>query len=249
MIFIDEKDNNKIDINSNYQIRGFFDKIIDEAQLEEISKKMNIKDAKRVLEVNCGEGNASLYFAKKYPKTSFIAVESDINKVKEARNNLYKSDIRNLSYLFNKNEIIPYVNDYFDKVIFRDSFNHLNDPINMLLQAKKTLKNEKEIFISSAIPDLSDKNRFIDDFIRLSDSEHVKLYSKEDYIEMLGKLNFILKEWYFTDCKFSTNKINQFFNLLKKHKENTIKYYEIDRLKERIIVNCRVINMIFINKK
>ena len=112
--------------NSDQKI---FDKIIQYAELKN----------KRVLEIGCGTGRISSFLFKE--TNLFIAIDTDVNAIKEAKTNLSEVDFR-----VESGEKLNFPDKFFDMIVFTLSLHHQNSQ-KALNEAVRVLKPKGNILV------------------------------------------------------------------------------------------------------
>ncbi len=97
--------------------------IIMDDTLDVISKTLNEIKPKRILEIGTAVGYSAMCFSKFLDKDGMIdTIERDINRVKEARDNIKKVGVENVISIYEGDavEILPTLNNKYD-VVFIDA--------------------------------------------------------------------------------------------------------------------------------
>jgi SAM-dependent methyltransferase len=94
---------------------------------------------KEVLDVGCGHGGKSAYYALQGAR-HVTAIDKDNARIEAAREFARKKNVINISFEAQDAATLPYSPEYFDLVIFSDSFEHLEEPAASLQAAYRTLR-------------------------------------------------------------------------------------------------------------
>jgi ubiquinone/menaquinone biosynthesis C-methylase UbiE len=105
---------------------------------EKIFQFVDLKN-KQVLEVGCGNGRITSLLVGKSDK--LIAIDPNIGKIKEARNQVISADFR-----IGSGDDLDFPDECFDVVIFTLSLHHQNSQA-ALREATRVLKNRGEILV------------------------------------------------------------------------------------------------------
>lgn len=123
----------------NYWKRRKRKPTIHKKQFKKMKKTIGNLKGKKVLEVGAGTGLDSLYLAKKY-KTIPYCIDFSDESIKRIKENFRKENIK---YRVVKADIrhIPFPSNYFDVVFSNGVLEHFKNPIKILKEQKRILKN------------------------------------------------------------------------------------------------------------
>jgi len=108
------------------------------------------KEGERILDVACGAGTLSLKIAERGCKVHGIDLsEKAINSAKR----LAEREKIVCEFKIGSAEDLPYPNEYFDKVVFSSSLEHIEDDIKALEEACRVLKLNGSIVLT--VPSLT----------------------------------------------------------------------------------------------
>lgn len=144
-----------------------------------------LKTNSKILEIACGPGNLTTYFAKSEKEFEILATDGSENMVEIARKNnpsvnFKVFDVKNLSELNNKyNSLVAgFVLNYLNK----------NEVITLFLNAKQLLKTNGLLYLSFMEADEKESG------IKTSSNGEIKLhlnyFSEKQIIKLLVDLNF-----------------------------------------------------------
>jgi ubiquinone/menaquinone biosynthesis C-methylase UbiE len=148
-----------------------------------IEKIKNIS-FKTVLDIGCGTGEILSLITKHNSVRAFgMDISLEMLTVAEdklgGRANLIIADAGNL----------PYDECFFDLVICNDSFHHYPNPIGVLSEIKRVLKNKGTLILSDiCLPPL--KRKLLNMFIFLSPDGDFKIYSEKDITKLINEAGF-----------------------------------------------------------
>jgi ubiquinone/menaquinone biosynthesis C-methylase UbiE len=142
-------------------------------ELAEIKQNVNF------LDIGCGTGWAVGLAAKKANYNgNFYGIDISDKMIEKAKKNFNEHD--NLHFIKANSESIPLNSDFFDTIICTNSFHHYLHPDRAMSEISRLLKLDGRIYILDPIADHL-IIKFIDKFLRLFDTAHVKLYSSKDF--------------------------------------------------------------------
>ena len=99
---------------------------------------------KSILEVGCGEGGLSTYFAASKAK-QVIGIDVCEKKLKFAKKLKKEKKLKNCKFEMCDAKQLPFKNNEFDLVVSYDSMEHFDDPYKILKEMKRVLKPEGDI--------------------------------------------------------------------------------------------------------
>ncbi len=165
-------------------MNSFLDKLIRDIRLKKVSRF--IPNNAILLDVGCGDPPLFLLRIKDKIKTGF-GIDKDVEpKPINQRLELKKVDL-------DQKIFIPFPDNFFDIVTMIAVIEHLQEPIKVLRETKRVLKNEGKLILTTP-PPLAKPILEMLSLLRLisqkSIKEHKHYFSKKDLSEMSKKLDF-----------------------------------------------------------
>lgn len=171
-----------------------------EALHEYIIKSAGLKDGMKILDAGCGVGGPAIYFAQMLD-IHIDAITVSEKQAQKAQEKIIEKGLQNKItvkagdyHLLDK----MYPENYFDAVIFLESYGHARHPEDLMKAASKVLKNGGYIYIKDYF-----KKDMPDDLIQknlikmgLKNMDNIYLYHTPDLyhtIYIMRKLNFELR--------------------------------------------------------
>ncbi len=149
------------------------------------SKLISLLDAKEnihFLDIGCGTGWAVGEAAKLVDyKGMFYGVDLSPKMIEKAKSNFRGKD--NFHFIQANAESIPLNDDFFDIIICTNSFHHFLHPDKALHEMYRLLKKGGKIYILDPTAD-NWIVKIADKIIKLIESEHVKLYSTNEFQQL-----------------------------------------------------------------
>lgn len=101
-------------------------------------------DNLRILDVGCGQGHITNSIKKHNPTAEISGLDVSISAIE------YASDqFKGIDFAVGSAYIPPYSPEYFDVIICNNTYEHITDPVLMLMQIRKILKPGGYIIIST----------------------------------------------------------------------------------------------------
>ena len=152
------------------------------------------KKSDYVLDYGCGSGQHSIKVAKKVKKV--IAFDYDEKSLEIAKYEATSKKLKNIIFKkINGEEKLPFQNNQFDKVIFIDVLEHLNNRNRALSEIHRVLKNKGIALISVPNVDTSWKKlQKRHNLFYYTDPDHKIEYTKKQICKLLTGHHFKIEE-------------------------------------------------------
>ncbi len=163
--------------------------------------KNNISDHQKVLDIGCATGYLGAYL-KQFYDLELVGVDYDDYYIKKAGERNVYSDLIKLDLNNFDEELNDYVS-YFDRIIICDVLEHLNNPMDVLKNLSRFLKDDGKFLID--VPNISHAsikynlllNKFEYTPFGLLDETHIRFFTLDSLVKDLTKNNFLI-----TDMEF-----------------------------------------------
>jgi ubiquinone/menaquinone biosynthesis C-methylase UbiE len=99
----------------------------------------NTIDGKRILDIGCGHGGKSIYYALN-GAVSVDGIDINADKIGVAVKFAKKKQVQNISFQVGDASSMQYESQSFDMILFNDSFEHLSNPEKVILECQRVLK-------------------------------------------------------------------------------------------------------------
>ena len=134
-----------------------------------------------LLDVGCGTGNVLALLPNK-KSLSGIDLSDEMIKVAQKR-------LPNVNFVVGDSSSLPWNDATFDVINCTDSFHHYPNPLKVLKEMRRVLKNNGHVVIAD--PFYPRAKRFlINTFVRFSDSGDCRIYSQVEITSLLENANF-----------------------------------------------------------
>ena len=111
-----------------------------------------VRPGEEVLDIGCGGGLDSLVASLMVgPSGKVTGIELSTEMLARARENLRLSNLTNVEFRKNADEILPFPDDRFDVVISNGVFNLIPDKLKALQEARRVLKTNGRLMIADQI--------------------------------------------------------------------------------------------------
>lgn len=122
------------------------------AALSLLDKKSREREMITILDVGCGTARILIGIVKKAPQCKFYGVDISANMLKVAAQNIEREGLGNKIELLHLDaRSLPFKEKYFDIVMCSDMLHHLLDPIPLLKEMKRVVKDDGNILIRDVL--------------------------------------------------------------------------------------------------
>ncbi|NHI92864.1 MAG: class I SAM-dependent methyltransferase [Candidatus Lokiarchaeota archaeon] len=101
--------------------------------------ELEFHENEKILDLGCGTGKLSIAMAERYPSCEIIGIDLDQNMINQAKMNLKKEKINNISFL--TVDFLKYTPNFLFDVIFSNSVIHWIDDKKAVFQKIKEILN------------------------------------------------------------------------------------------------------------
>jgi len=172
----------KHDLDKFYNHPNRLFRYIENKRISILLKEADIQPQDKVLEVGCGAG----HILEKIKQGSLTGVDISPVQIERARKRLG----RRAELILAKGENLPFKNESFDRIICTEVFEHVLEPVLILAEMKRVLKNKG--IISLSVP--NEKLIIFTKKILLNCGLRRVLEPKESQWDLAAKNN--LDEWH-----------------------------------------------------
>ena len=146
---------------------------------------VQLSDKRSILDVGCGTGNALILMARMNEDARYFGIDLSGKMIEAAREKTKDNPAFEFRTADSAN--IPYGEENFDLVISSNSFHHYPDPLRVLSEIKRVLRQRGTFFLVDACKDLFLPIRLQDIYRRKFETGHISYYTTEEILDMLKK--------------------------------------------------------------
>ena len=154
----------------------------DEEHLKKILSFIETKAGMKILDLGTGSGYLAFPLAESNPGSEITGLDIVRNTLEANRKRAASEGIANLSFTDYDGIDFPFEDCSFDMVVTRYALHHFPDIDHSVGEISRILKSGGSLFISDPYPDECDKDRFIDELLRLKQDGHIQFYTKEEWV-------------------------------------------------------------------
>jgi 2-polyprenyl-3-methyl-5-hydroxy-6-metoxy-1,4-benzoquinol methylase len=197
-----------------------------ETSLGKITNLINPK-SKRIVDLGCASGYFGQFLKEKLNATVW-GVEIDVEDAKKAKNKLNNVLIFDLN---ENNWYQKFGDKKFDTAIFADVIEHLYNPKNALINAKKILNQSGSIIVS--VPNIVHQSIALEILFNqwnyeksgILDQTHLKFFTKDSLIKLVKDSGFYIESIDSTITEYPKQYIKKIFQ--KNHKKLTPEIFDL----------------------
>lgn len=222
----------------------------DSEHLKRILEFVKISEGMRILDLGTGSGYLSFPIAMNNPGCEVIGLDI-VNAALEAnRKRADAEGITNLSFVSYDGIDFPFDTAFFDLVLTRYALHHFPDIEHSIGEVNRVLKSGGRLFISDPCPNECDKERFVDDYMRLKKDGHIKFYTKDEWTDICKRQGFIITDGFDSTIRFPKKKDTAFGyeEVLGKHDKAVIDSYDLVETDTELYITERVNNLLFVKE-
>ena len=219
----------------------------DSEHLKSILEFVKISEGMKILDLGTGSGYLSFPIAKNNPGCEVTGLDIvnaalDANRARSAA-----EGINNLSFVSYDGIDFPFEADFFDLVVTRYALHHFPDIEHSIGEVSRVLKTGGRLFISDPSPNECDKDRFVDDYMRLKKDGHIKFYTKAEWTDICGRHGLIISDSFDSSIRFPKKKDTAYGyeEVLRKHDKSVIESYDLAETDTELHITERVNNILF----
>ena len=219
----------------------------DAEHLERILAFINVRDGMRILDLGCGSGYLTFPIAEGNPDCEVTGLDIVSDAIDANRSRAREAELDNLTFVSYDGIDFPFEAGTFDLVVTRYSLHHFPDIEHSIGEVSRVLKGEGSLFISDPCPNDCDKDRFVDDYMRLKKDGHIKFYTKSEWVDICDRFGLQIVDDFESTIRFPKKKDTAFGyeEVLKKHDKAVIESYDLVETDTELFVTERVNNILF----
>ena len=219
----------------------------DAKHLERILAFINVRDGMRILDLGCGSGYLTFPIAERNPHCEVTGLDIVCEAIDVNRSRTKDMGLNNLAFVSYDGIDFHFEAGSFDLVVTRYALHHFPDIEHSIGEVSRVLKEQGVLFISDPCPNDCDKDRFVDDYMRLKKDGHIKFYTKSEWIDICSKCGFQLSDSFESKIRFPKKKDTAFGyeKVLQKHDKAVIESYDLVETDSELFVTERVNNLLF----
>lgn len=117
------------------------------AMLESYVKKAGLQDGMTILDLGCGWGSGAIYFAEMFPNSEIVAFSNSKTQKIYIDEKAKEKDLKNLKVITGDVVKYEFENDYFDRVISIELFEHMKNYELLMAKVARALKPGGKLFV------------------------------------------------------------------------------------------------------
>lgn len=180
-----------------------------------------------ILDIGTGTGYLAFPLAERFPTAKVCGIDIAETIVKKNNIIVKEKGISNLTFEVFDGLKYPFPDESFDLIVTRYAFHHFPNAANAIRQMNRILAKGGRVLISDPIRDEKDKNKVIDNFMKVKKDGHIQLYSADELNELFTDNGFIKESQVITDMKFPFARQDEYIQLYNKTDDKDKSLYDI----------------------
>jgi len=221
----------------------------DDEHLKAILNCLNIAPESKILDLGTGRGYLAFPLAKMNNDSEVTGLDIAVKTLAVNREKASQMGLTNLNFVDYNGVNFPFERNMFDYVVTRYALHHFPDINKTFEEISRVVKPGGMFFISDPTPNENDDIRFIDTFMQMKDDGHVKFYTKDQFMELAYRHNFILEDSFSSEIRFPSDRTEKYLKIADKIHKNIIDGYNIDVRNGQIYITEQVVNLLFIKQQ
>lgn len=220
----------------------------DNDHLAKILQFIGIEKNMRILDLGCGSGYLAFPIAKRNRSCEVVGLDIVSDALEANRTKARNEGLGNISFVYYDGVDFPFEDGSFDLVITRYALHHFPDIDHSIHEVSRVLRADGRFFLSDPRPNECDRDRFVDDYMRLKKDGHVKFYTKNEWEYLCGKHGLIFTDSFDSTIRFPKKKDTAFGyeEVLRRHDKAVIDSYGFVETETELYVTEQVNNILFI---
>ena len=220
--------------------------IKNDSHLKLLLNMLPIKKGDMVLDVGTGAGNLAFPIAQENKGCNVTGLDIAETVIEENQLKAEKHNINNLKFCSFDGINYPFGRESMDIIVTRYAFHHFPDIKMAVKQLSEILCKGGTILVSDPVRNIKDKDRIIDQFMKIKGDGHVRFYTQEEIVDLFSGHGVYLSGQEITNMKFPFPEKKEYmdlFNKLDKEEKALYNIYEEDGVVW--IGNIEVANLLF----
>ncbi|RKF63312.1 coclaurine N-methyltransferase [Erysiphe neolycopersici] len=117
------------------------------AMLESYVKKAGLQDGMTILDLGCGWGSGAIYFAEIFPNSEIVAFSNSKTQKIYIDGIAKERDLKNLKVITGDVVNYEFENEYFDRVVSIELFEHMKNYELLMAKVARALKPRGKLFV------------------------------------------------------------------------------------------------------
>ncbi|MGM0365715.1 MAG: class I SAM-dependent methyltransferase [Actinomycetota bacterium] len=149
---------------------------------------LDISSKRSILDVGCGTGNALILMSRENEDAKYFGIDLSSRMIEIARQKT-KNDSR-FEFRAADSANIPYGRNSFDLVVSSNSFHHYPDPLRVLAEVERVLKDGGSFFLVDACRDVFFPIKLQNIYRKKLEKGHINYYTTDEILQMLDQAGF-----------------------------------------------------------
>ena len=241
-------DSTRRGFEESFSVGTFYNRQTQDAEhLDEILSFVRFEKGMKILDLGTGSGYLAFRIAKDNPGCIVTGLDIVSATLEANTKRAQEEGVNNLSFVSYDGISFPFEDGMFDVVVTRYSLHHFPEIETSIGEVSRVLKCGGRFFISDPRPNDCDKDRFVDDYMRLKKDGHIKFYTKDEWTDICSRHNLNIIDCFDGSIRFPKKKDTAlgYEEVLEKHDKAVIESYDLVETDTELYITERVNNFLF----
>ena len=205
--------------------------IKNDKHLKLLLNMLPIKKGDMVLDVGTGAGYLAFPIAQENKGCNVTGLDIAETVIQQNQLKAENQNINNLKFCSFDGINYPFGKESMDIIVTRYAFHHFPDIKRAVKHLSEILCKGGSILVSDPVRNIKDKDRIIDQFMKIKGDGHVRFYTQEEIVDLFSGQGVYLSGHEITNMKFPFPEKKEYmdlFNKLDKEEKALYNIYEED---------------------
>ncbi len=217
----------------------------DDRQLQRLIQYLEVTPGGVYLDLATGNGYAGFEIAAHHEACRVIAVDIAGKAIARNTERAAQLGLSNIAFRSIDGLRLDFPSQTFDGVICRYAFHHFPQPPIILRDIAKILKDGGRLVLSDAIRNDGDDEGFINRFQDLKQDGHVRMYKRDELVELMAESGFEYLQGHMTSLAFSRVLDSAYRTLLRTTSSAAQQGYGLSVKGDQAFLRLEILNAVF----
>ena len=235
----------KSSFNKLLRAKDYLEIIFDDVQRRKLIALLMIQPNGLYLDLACGTGYVGFEIAKRFPSSSVIGIDIADEIIRDNLKKAKEAALTNIGFRSFDGIKFPAFKRPFDGIVCRYALHHFPSLETILDLIKKIVKPGGRVVIADAVKNEHDHDDFINKFQGLNKDGHVRMYTRDEMVNLFKKYDFIEAESFNSKITFSRDLSPRYSLLLESTPPETKKKYSAVVDDRTVTLTFKILNIAF----
>ena len=217
----------------------------DEGHLNALVGFLDIRPAKRYLDLGSGNGYLAFEMAGRFPGIFVTGVDIATNSIRRDQELQRERKIENLDFIEYDGGRLPVGDSAYWGIISRYAFHHFPDPVASIHDLQRITEPKGFVIFSDPITYDDDMDDFIDRFQQLKKDGHVHFYRQRELDNLFQRNGFRMQEQFFTQITYPREMDASYQRLFEQTPASILEHYQVKIGEQTVQITVTVWNVMY----